>query len=125
MEAYQALSQSIVTYYDNYELMGSSVNGELTLSENIADLGAITCIASIIGEDKDMLKDAFAQMAYNWACQDTAEYALYLLSMDTHSPNKVRVNAVLSSCDEFYEVYHVKEKDGMYVAPEDRVGIWK
>lgn len=125
MEAYQALSQSIVTYYDNYELMGSSVNGELTLSENIADLGAITCIASIIGEDKDMLKDAFAQMAYNWACQDTAEYALYLLSTDTHSPNKVRVNAVLSSCDEFYEVYHVKEKDGMYVAPEDRVGIWK
>ncbi len=101
------------------------MNGELTLEENIADLGALTCIVSIIGEEEDALKDAFGQMAYNWACQDTSEYALYLINIDTHSPNKVRVNAVLSSCDEFYEVYHVKEKDGMYVAPEDRVGIWR
>lgn len=124
-EAYQKLSQSIVAYYDKYEMIGTNVNGELTLSENIADLGAATCIVSIIGEDEEALKDAFSQMAYNWACQDTAEYALYLLNMDTHSPNKIRVNAVLSSCDEFYEVYHVKEKDGMYIAPEDRVGIWK
>ena len=101
------------------------VNGERTLGENIADLGAITCIVSIIGDDKEALTDMFGQMTYNWASQDTAEYMLYLLSTDTHSPNKVRVNAVLSSCDEFYEVYKVKEKDGMYVAPEDRVGIWR
>ncbi len=125
MEEYQRLSRSIVEYYDQYEMMGTNVNGELTLEENIADLGALTCIVSIIGEEEDALKDAFGQMAYNWACQDTSEYALYLINIDTHSPNKVRVNAVLSSCDEFYEVYHVKEKDGMYVAPEDRVGIWR
>ena len=50
---------------------------------------------------------------------------LYLLRTDTHSPNKIRVNAVLSSCDEFYDVYGVKETDGMYVAPENRVGIWR
>ncbi len=125
MEEYKRLSQSIIDYYNQYEIMGVMVNGERTLGENIADLGAITCIVSIIGDDKEALTDMFGQMTYNWASQDTAEYMLYLLSTDTHSPNKVRVNAVLSSCDEFYEVYKVKEKDGMYVAPEDRVGIWR
>lgn len=48
---------------------------------------------------------------------------MQLLS-DTHSPNKVRVNAVLSLMDKFYEVYDIKEGDKMYVAPLDRVGLW-
>lgn len=122
---YERLSQSIVDYYNNYEMMGVPVNGDLTLMENIADLGAITCITSIIGNDPKSLDEAFGQMAYNWASEDTASYMLYLLNVDTHAPNKVRVNAVLSSCDAFYEIYDIKETDGMYVAPEDRVGIWR
>ena len=64
-------------------------------------------------------------MAYIWAADATVSYELYLLNVDTHSPNKVRVNAVLSSCDAFYDTYDIKETDGMYVAPENRVGIWK
>lgn len=122
---YERLSQSIVDYYSNYEMMGIKVNGDLTLMENIADLGAITCITSIIGDDEDALDDAFGQMAYNWASADTASFMMYLLNTDTHSPNKVRVNAVLSSCDAFYEIYDIKETDKMYVAPEKRVGIWR
>jgi len=122
---YDKLSRSIVDYYNNYEMMGIKVNGELTLMENIADLGAITCITSIIGDDDEMLDEAFGQMAYNWASADTESFMTYLLNTDTHSPNKIRVNAVLSSCDAFYDVYDIQETDGMYVAPENRVGIWK
>ncbi|MDE5697523.1 MAG: M13 family metallopeptidase [Lachnospiraceae bacterium] len=122
---YKRMSQSIVDYYSNYEMMGIKVNGDLTLMENIADLGAMTCITSIIGDDAKALDEAFGQMTYNWASEDTASFMMYLLNTDTHSPNKVRVNAVLSSCDAFYEIYDIKETDGMYVAPEDRVGIWK
>lgn len=122
---YDRLSKSIVDYYSNYEMMGIKVNGDLTLMENIADLGAITCITSIIGDDEEMLDEAFGQMAYNWASADTTSFMTYLLSTDTHSPNKVRVNAVLSSCDAFYDIYDIAETDGMYVAPEDRVGIWR
>lgn len=125
LEEYDRLSQSIVDYYSNYEVMGIHVNGELTLMENIADLGAITCVTSIIGDDAQALDEAFGQMAYNWASVDTTSFMTYLLNTDTHSPNKIRVNAVLSSCDAFYEVYDIAETDGMYVAPEDRVGIWK
>lgn len=122
---YKKMSQSIVDYYSNYEMMGVKVNGDLTLMENIADLGAMTCITSIIGDDAKALDEAFGQMTYNWASEDTASFMMYLLNTDTHSPNKVRVNAVLSSCDAFYEIYDIKETDGMYVAPEDRVGIWR
>lgn len=125
MEEYKRLSQSIVDYYNGYEMMGVKVNGDLTLAENIADLGAMTCIAQIIGEDEEALDEAFSQMAYNWASVDTASFMMYLLNTDTHAPNKVRVNAVLSSCDAFYDVYEIQETDGMYVAPEDRVGIWR
>lgn len=125
MAEYQTLAQSIVDYYNQYEIMGIQVNGERTLSENIADLGAITCITSIIGNDPKTLDEAFSQMAYNWASEDKSSYMMYLLNTDTHSPNKVRVNAVLSSCDAFYKTYDIKETDGMYVAPENRVGIWR
>lgn len=125
MAEYERLSQSIVDYYSNYEVMGIKVNGELTLMENIADLGAMTCITSIIGDNPTALDEAFGQMTYNWASEDTASFMMYLMNTDTHSPNKVRVNAVLSSCDAFYKIYDIAETDGMYVAPEDRVGIWK
>lgn len=122
---YDRMSQSIVEYYSNYEIMGMKVNGEQTLMENIADLGAMTCITSIIGDDPYALDDAFTQMTFNWAAEDTASFMMYMLNTDTHAPDKIRVNAVLSSCDAFYEVYDIKETDDMYVAPEDRVGIWK
>jgi putative endopeptidase len=125
MEKYNELSQSIIDYYNNYEMMGISINGTLTLMENIADLGAITCVTSILGDDAKALDEAFGQMAYNWASEDTASYMMYLLNTDTHSPNKIRVNAILSSCDAFYKIYDIKESDKMYVAPENRVGIWR
>ncbi len=93
--------------------------------ENIADLGAITCISSILRNDEEALDEAFGQMTYNWAAEDTASYMMYLISTDTHALNKVRVNAILSSCEAFYDLYDIKETDGMYVAPEERVGIWR
>ena len=43
---------------------------------------------------------------------------------DEHSPNKNRVNAVLSSTEEFYSVYDIKESDGMYIPKKNRVAVW-
>lgn len=125
MQKYKELSQSIEQYYNQYEIMGVNVNGSLTLSENIADLGAMTCVTSIIGDNREDLDEAFGQFAYIWASEETAGYQMYLLNNDTHAPNKLRVNAVLGSCDAFYNVYDIAETDGMYVLPQNRVGIWK
>ena len=45
-----------------------------------------------------------------------------LMTLDAHSPNSVRVNATLSSTEEFYDVYNINKYDKMY--KEDKVGIW-
>ena len=43
---------------------------------------------------------------------------------DAHSSNVVRINAVVASFDQFYEIYGIEEGDAMYVAPEERLRLW-
>ena len=43
---------------------------------------------------------------------------------DEHSPSILRVNSVLCNFQEFYDTYGIKEGDGMYVPPEERIQIW-
>ena len=124
---YTNMCQDIIDYYDVFPSVetGSTVDGALTITENIADLGGMYAVTQIIGHDKDALQEAFVSYANMWAEKMTYEYASMLLMMDVHSPGRARVNAVLSSMDAFYEAFDIQEGDGMYVAPEDRVGIWK
>ena len=49
-----------------------------------------------------------------------AQYA----SIDPHSPAEFRCNVVSSNIAEFYEAFDVREGDGLYRAPEERVSIW-
>ena len=63
-------------------------------------------------------------MANAWTETRTREYAKYAMQTDFHSDPKVRINRVLVNFEEFYEAFGIKEGDGMYVAPEDRVSIW-
>ena len=122
---FTALQQDVIDYYDAFEVMdGVTEDGELTLTENIADLGALHCVAELCGDDPEALQEMFEAYAASWAEKGYQEIYDYLLRMDTHSLSVARVNAVSSSTDAFYEAYDVQEGDGMYVAPEDRVGIW-
>ena len=122
-ETYDTLGESIVDYYETYDVIGIPINGELTLAENIADLGAMSCITNILEDNDEQLLQAFIQYAYIWAGKTSIQYQTYLLHSDCHAPNKIRVNAVLSSCEDFYRIFGVKEKDGMY--RDRRVGIWQ
>lgn len=122
---FEKRQQSIIDYYSQYELIpGQFVNGSLTLTENIADLGSMSCACEICGDDKEDLQLMFENFATIFATKQTEAIALNLLNNDTHSPGKIRVNALLSATDDFYEVFDIKESDQMYVAPENRVGIW-
>lgn len=119
-------SKKVVEYYSNIKMNNEKcVNGFLTVGENISDLGGIACVLDIAKkEEKLNLKDLFENYATIWREVSTDELKEYLLSNDPHSPKKVRVNAVLSQFEDFYETYDIKEGDKMYVKPEDRVGIW-
>lgn len=123
---YDALSQKIIDYYGNYTIStGDSVNGTLTLSENIADLGALTAVTAVAQKQGESLDDVYTNWATIWAKLATPDLEKNYLLTDVHAPAAVRVNAVLSSIDGFYDSYGIKEGDQMYVAPADRVSIWQ
>ncbi|MBT4161630.1 MAG: hypothetical protein HOE54_10015, partial [Gammaproteobacteria bacterium] len=44
---------------------------------------------------------------------------------DPHSPDKYRVNGVYRNMEDFYRAFDVREGDGLYLAPEQRVTIWQ
>lgn len=119
---FNKLTSKVVKYYEKYEQFG-----DITLSENIADLGGMSIVLQIAesknATDEDY-KEIFRAYTMNWASQFTTIYKEFLFNEDNHSPNKNRVNAVLSTLDKFYEVYKIKNTDGMYVEPENRVSVW-
>ena len=101
------------------------MNGRQTLSENVADQGAVQCITEVVSrlENPDYTK-FYHSMANAWASTKTREMAKYLAGTDVHSEDKLRVNRVVVNCDEFYKAFGITEKDGMWVAPAERVKIW-
>ena len=123
-EALKERADMCIDYYSEYTIMDVyHVDGKLTLGENYADLGALECITNI-PEKKEEFIDLFEGFGEIWRGISSDVEGIYLLHHDEHSPGIVRVNATLSSCDKFYETYDVKEGDGMYVAPENRVERW-
>lgn len=119
---FNALTSKVVKYYEKYDQFGDT-----TIGENIADLGGMTIVLQIAesknATDEDY-KDLFEAYAMDWASQLTSIAKEWQLKNDVHSPEKNRVNAVLSTLDKFYKVYNIKETDKMYVSPEDRVAVW-
>ena len=104
---------------------GEKVNGDLTVGENIADITAMSCVLEILKEmDAPDYKAFFESWAKTWKMVATDEYKTLLLLKDVHSPHKIRVNVVLQQFQEFYDTYGIKENDGMYVKPEERLRIY-
>lgn len=125
MAHFDELCQSVADYYSAIEIIpGQFINGELTLTENIADLGALECVAELCGDDPDALREMFINYAYTYGEKMSEDALMSQLLTDSHSPGWARVNVVASCTDAFYEAFDVQEGDGMYVAPEARVGIW-
>ena len=124
--AFQKLCSRVVAHYDGAEgSNGVACKGELTLSENIADLGAAACVTEAAKrmENPDF-KQLFETMARSWESTATRSTRQYVAQVDVHAPDKLRVNRVLVNLPEFYEAFDIGPGDGMYVAPEDRVLIW-
>lgn len=124
--AFQKLCEDMISFYDGEEgVPGIPMDGTLTLSENVADQGAVACITEIVsGLENPDFEALYKSMANCWAATAGREYCQYVAQADVHSTEKLRVNRVVVNCDEFYETFGIKEGDGMWVAPEDRVKIW-
>lgn len=123
-DAFQKVVDAVDAHYDEYALLEVyHVDGENTVSENLADLGSMQCVLSLTKTDNQRV-NLFENYARIWCSLYQKDNIISYLTKDVHSPDPVRVNAVLSCFDEFYKVYNVSEEDGMYTAPERRVKRW-
>jgi len=66
----------------------------------------------------------FEAYARSWCMKLVDESPINQIANDVHSPSWIRVNAMLSTLEAFYETYDVQEGDGMYIAPENRISRW-
>ncbi|MBP3888026.1 MAG: M13 family metallopeptidase [Cellulosilyticum sp.] len=123
---FEEKAQTVRDFYSNVTVdSGAKVNGDLTVGENIADITAVSCMLDIMEEmDNADYKAFFESWATTWRMIGTDEYKALLLEQDPHSPDKVRANVVLQQFQEFYDTYGIKEGDGMYVKPENRLKIY-
>lgn len=124
-QAFEEKAEKIISYYDNYKTSGiMRQDGKQTLGENIADLGAMHCLSRIVEKKGLSAEKFFESYANAWASTSDDFSAAIVSGMDEHAADKVRVNAVLASCELFYKTYGIKEDDGMYIKPEERVELW-
>ena len=123
-EKFEELCNNVVKHYDKLELApGIFTNGTLTLTENIADIGALSCgldaMEKLENPDYNMF---FRQWAETWKGTNTYQYIEYATNIDSHSIDRIRTNSSLNNFPKFYEFYGIKEGDGMYT--ENPVSIW-
>lgn len=122
---FKELSEKMIAEFDGLETPAGKVNGRLTVSENIADAGGLSCALEALKEEENPdLRDFFINWATIWRTKSTLEYQQLLLSFDVHAPAKLRGNVQVKNLPEFYTTFNVTEKDAMYLSPEKRVAIW-
>lgn len=123
--AFNEICAEISKEYGDIKKGNIYVNGERTANENIADISGMSCVISIAESKSLNLDKVFKSYAKMWRIKSTEEYDEYMLNTDTHSPNEVRVNRVLSNFKEFDDLYGVIDGDGMYLSDEQKINIWR
>jgi putative endopeptidase len=132
---FEAATAQLAAQYDTYQPFPDlSVNGKQTLGENIADVAGISAAydgykASLAGKTvpaQDGFSDDqqfFIAFGQNWGSK-TREAALRQEVMtDPHAPSEYRA-AEVRNIDAWYDAFHVKPGEKLYLAPPDRVRIW-
>ncbi len=136
LEEFKVRTQKLADQYSQFEpLPGEHINGEMTLGENIGDLGGLTIahraymmsqkdsqspeIDGLSGEQR-----FFMGWAQVWAYKFREEALRSRIATDPHSPAPFRGNGTLMNMPEFMKAYDVKQGDKMFRAAEDRVKIW-
>ncbi len=133
---FEARTGQLIKQYDGYSpLPGYHVNGELTIGENIGDLGGLSIAAkayqlSLDGKPAPKL-DGYTGVqrlligwAQIWRRLYREDALINRLKTDPHSPGEYRCNGIVSNVPAFYDAFEVKSGDAMYLPPEQRVEIW-
>lgn len=124
-ERFEEKTKAVVEAFDGLDSAGAKVNGHLTVSENVADLGGVSAALAATKASGDAnLKAFFENFATLWRQKAEPKYLALLATIDVHAPAKLRTNVTVKNFDDFAKSFAVKEGDGMYLAPEKRIQIW-
>ena len=134
--AFEERTKVLVQQFNEFSpIEGMTINGELTLGENIGDLSGIAMayrayIRSLDGREPPVI-DGFTgpqRFFIGYAMSRKGKYQdeaiISRLASDTHSPLEFRVNGPYPNIDAFHEAFGTQEGDGMWLPPEERVRIW-
>ena len=116
----------------------NKVNGELTIGENIGDLGGlgIAYRAYLLSlKDNGGSEPApidgltakqrlFLSWAQAWRTKGRDEMVLQRLATDPHSPPEFRCNQIVRNIDAFYEAFDLSPEDALWLDQSQRVSIW-
>ncbi len=135
---FEARAKKLIEQYNGYapvQLPGQTVNGALTIGENIGDLGGLAIAhkayrRSLKGHEAAVIEKLtgdrrfFGGWAQAWRSKYRDAELARRLATDPHSPPEFRCNGVVRNLNEFYEAFGVKKGDKLWLAPEQRVRIW-
>ena len=133
---FKTRTNQLVNQYNKFEpLPGEFINGQLTLGENIGDLGGLTIAhraykISLQNRESKKIDEFtgeqrfFMGWAQVWAYKYRDEALRNQLLTNPHSPASYRCNGVLRNMPEFVSAYELKAADEMYLDPVKRVKIW-
>jgi len=137
-EAFEKRTKALITQFGELEprdLPGNSVNGELTIGENIGDLGGLAIAwkayeMSLDGAQAPVVEGLgakerfFLSWAQSWKLAVRVEEAKRLLQIDPHSPPEFRCNQIARNLDIFYEAFSITRDHALWMEPSERVSIW-
>jgi putative endopeptidase len=129
--------ETIKRQYSLYSVENQQINTNLTLGENIADIGGLalsynSLISYLKKNPTENIninnltpeKRFFINYAILWKTKARKEDILKKLNTDPHSPPEFRVNGVIRNIDSFYEIFKINESNKLYLEPNLRAKIW-
>ena len=122
-------SAKLVAQYNAYKPFPDlAVNGQLTLSENLADLAGLQASydafkTTAAGKAADADRQFFTGFAQGWRSKAREASLRRGVLTDGHAPAQYRTY-IVRNLDPWYKAFDVKPEQSLYLAPQDRVKIW-
>ena len=136
--AFELRANALIEQYNKLhpeETPDITVNGALTVGENIGDLGGLTIAykayqISLAGNPSPVIDGLtgearfFLAWAQVWRSKVRPEEQRRRIATDPHSPGEFRCNTIASNFTPFYETFGIDADDGMWIEESLRVQIW-
>lgn len=135
MQHFQALTQPLADQFSTYQpLPGLSVNGKLTLTENIADLGGLAAafdayrktLGSRVtdrGYVREQDREFFIAYAQTLRRKISEGAMRTQVATNDHAPEDYRADTV-RNLDAWYDAFDVRPGQRLYLEPSARVRVW-